>query len=221
MKIFGFTLTEALVTLTIIGVLGALTVPTLHQNINNQTYEMNIKKAYNTISTAIESYMVENSIINLELSPITQTQNALNIFVNTYFKTTGIGNEYFAHSINTLDKSEQFTIPETNEINAAFMLVDGSTMRIRRIVQENQQNENNEDEDINIPHSFTVEIDTNGSKGPNTSGRDVFTLDIAPDGSIINARRNNEAENSFNYYKNNSVIMPIELLLKNNWEMNY
>ena len=48
----GFTLAEVLITLGIIGVVAAMTMPTLINNINNKQNIAALKKAYSLISQA-------------------------------------------------------------------------------------------------------------------------------------------------------------------------
>ena len=50
---YAFTLAEVLVTLGIIGVVAALTMPSLIQNHNKQIIETRLKKFYSTINQAI------------------------------------------------------------------------------------------------------------------------------------------------------------------------
>ena len=49
-KSSGFTLAEVLVTLGIIGVVAAMTIPTLMQNYQRQSYVTQLKKVYNELN---------------------------------------------------------------------------------------------------------------------------------------------------------------------------
>lgn len=53
MKIQGFTLAEVLITLGIIGVVAAMTLPALIQRNNNKVVETRLKKFYSAINQAI------------------------------------------------------------------------------------------------------------------------------------------------------------------------
>ena len=55
----AFTLAEVLITLVIIGVIGALTVPSLIQNTQKQEYVSALKKAYSTLSQAAQQIITE------------------------------------------------------------------------------------------------------------------------------------------------------------------
>ena len=65
LKIFkyGFTLAEVLITLVIIGVIAAATIPTLINNTKKQEYVSSLKKTYSTLAT------VTNKIMNDEGMP--------------------------------------------------------------------------------------------------------------------------------------------------------
>ena len=55
----GFTLAEVLITLVIIGVIAAMTIPTLMNNTNKQEYVSKLKKAYSTLSQATNRIITE------------------------------------------------------------------------------------------------------------------------------------------------------------------
>ena len=55
LKRFGFTLPEVLITLGIIGVVAALTIPNFIENYNKRATAVRLKKTYNTLATAIQA----------------------------------------------------------------------------------------------------------------------------------------------------------------------
>lgn len=59
-KYIGFTLAEVLITLGIIGVVAALTMPALIQNYRNQVVETRLKKFYSTMNQAIAMSIKDN-----------------------------------------------------------------------------------------------------------------------------------------------------------------
>jgi prepilin-type N-terminal cleavage/methylation domain-containing protein len=58
-KVFGFTLAEVLISMSIIGVIAAMTIPTLQYNYKKKEYSTKLKKFYSSI---------ENAIIDMEAS---------------------------------------------------------------------------------------------------------------------------------------------------------
>lgn len=125
MKKNGFTLAEILVTLGIIGIVSAITVPSLMSNFQKKTYETGAKKAYNTVSNAISTYMANEAIDDLTEAPFIGTTvntygsrenttrydtktTQLQTFVNKYFKVVSLCDGYekcFSDSFYSLDHS--------------------------------------------------------------------------------------------------------------------
>ena len=64
-KRFGFTLSEVLVTLGIIGVVSAMTVPTLMNNYQRQAYVTQLHKVYNEFLQVFERYMADQKVDTL------------------------------------------------------------------------------------------------------------------------------------------------------------
>ena len=62
-KIFGFTLAEVLITLGIIGVVAALTIPTLMTNYKKKQYYTQFMKARSALENAIKLYEDEHGIL--------------------------------------------------------------------------------------------------------------------------------------------------------------
>lgn len=60
----GFTLAEVLITLAIIGVVAALTIPTLLSNNNTEMFRTNLKKQYSILSQAIDSLYLQNGTVD-------------------------------------------------------------------------------------------------------------------------------------------------------------
>lgn len=61
----GFTLAEVLITLGIIGVIAALTIPTLINNIQTEQFRTGLKKSYTTLSQAVSTIQAQNSDLDV------------------------------------------------------------------------------------------------------------------------------------------------------------
>ena len=81
----AFTLAEVLVTLGIIGVVSAMTVPSLMQNYQRQSYITQLHKVYNELSQSLLSYVNQKNAINQVEAGIT-SQGAVNTFISSKFK---------------------------------------------------------------------------------------------------------------------------------------
>ena len=66
LKSAAFTLAEVLVTLGIIGVVSAMTVPTLMQNYQRQSYVTQLHKVYNELNQATLRYQTDRNALNLK-----------------------------------------------------------------------------------------------------------------------------------------------------------
>ena len=86
----GFTLAEVLVTLGIIGVVSAMTVPSLVQNYQRQSYVTQLHKVYNELQQAFVQVVTENNAIDLREAGL-GTQTNIKPFLQNHFKVVQIG----------------------------------------------------------------------------------------------------------------------------------
>lgn len=82
----GFTLAEVLITLGIIGVVAAMTMPTLIQKYQKKVTAVRIKKAYSMIYQAVKLSEAENGNFNEWDMPSSNTVENTRKFVKTYFE---------------------------------------------------------------------------------------------------------------------------------------
>lgn len=82
----GFTLAEVLITLGIIGIVAALTLPTLIQKHRKTTVETSLKKFYSTINQAMKLSANENGDFETWIFPETDTPENVEQFFNKYLK---------------------------------------------------------------------------------------------------------------------------------------
>ena len=73
LKKAAFTLAEVLITLGIIGVVAALTLPTLIQNHQKQVYVTQLKKAYSNISNALSQVVNDEGVVDWDQACIVTT----------------------------------------------------------------------------------------------------------------------------------------------------
>lgn len=101
---FGFTLAEVLITLGIIGVVAAITIPTLIQNHKRHVVETRLAKFYSVMNQAFEMAEAEHSdkkdwdIQNTDLSTLEWYNKYLSKYINTVKIETA---ENIANSSNT------------------------------------------------------------------------------------------------------------------------
>lgn len=146
----GFTLAEVLITLGIIGVVAALTIPTLIQNHKKTVIETRLKKAYSVI----------NQAVNLSISNDTWIDPPLDKRYDDKVLNEWLQTSLFPYLNNVkLFSPNQINHP-LNTISSRYgvILSDGTTITFHNNVQI---------------HTY---IDINGTKGPNRYGSDVFTF---------------------------------------------
>lgn len=80
-KYSGFTLAEVLITLGIIGIVAAMTLPSVINNSRNKQLEAGLKKAYSVIGQALDMYQAETG------ERITQDTVSVKKLLIKYIKT--------------------------------------------------------------------------------------------------------------------------------------
>ena len=159
----GFTLAEVLVTLGIIGVVSAMTVPSLMQNYQRQSYVTQLHKFYNELSQALVRYQNDSNAVNLREAGL-NSRAALYDFFKNYFKIVNdCGNTQtpcFASDYKNLSGVKSGFNCSSN----CVLLASGSSLGATFPNKSNIISE--------------VVVDINGPKGPNIFGRDAFTIYI-------------------------------------------
>ena len=171
MKRFAFTLAEVLITLGIIGVVAAITMPPLVKNYKKHVISNQLKKAYNTIQNGIRLSELDNGYMS-------EWPASLNVNMNEYYNT--YWKPYFSgislcRNMRTCGYSENYNVNgyrkqwsgalwqiETSKSRLLFRLGDGVVVFLPR--------------DSSGYLSSTLYVDVNGPKLPNTLNLDVFTF---------------------------------------------
>lgn len=167
----AFTLSEVLVTLMIIGVIAAMTIPGLRKNSELREMAAGCKKAYSAISQAINLAEQENGPLKRwGLTDADSTNNFnnlkahLNISKECIAASGCLGDGVFYQ----LDGSKYTTLTDKGygSPQIAFMTADGMSWAF----------------DIQPDSHIVFFIDVNGAeKKPNTLGYDVFKFNWYPD----------------------------------------
>ena len=166
-KKFAFTLTEVLVTMGIIGVISALTVPTLMNNYQRKAYSVQLRKITTEIGSAADMLITEEG--KSRFSATSEFAN-LDLFVTRRLKTT--------KTCASTDVAKCFASENYGSINGntteAFACAGNSYVLASSAA-------------ICMTKSGTsvkVNIDINGQEGPNIGGRDMFVFMIDGNGEI-------------------------------------
>ena len=167
----GFTLAEVLITLGVIGVVAAMTMPTLIKNYQKTVTATRLKATYSTISQAVRMSEVDNGpVTTWELPSDGAFYSARKSFVDIYFKPY-LKNVKECTNMSDCIGEKIYDLSGSEIIESykpTFILNNGVVLNFTF------QGETNIQIDVNI----------NGKKGPNTYGRDIFII-------VVNKGTNN------------------------------
>ena len=178
MKNFGFTLAEVLITLGIIGVVAAMTMPTLVANYQKNVTVNRLKKAYSVMSNAFVTSQDENGDMNTwGMNNIGSVSDGYRNVIPPFLKN---------YIIKYLDVSNDcgFDCPAQYNVkryrlngnlwswygNYVIYLKDGTIVSFMV------------DNDSKVWKVVRVYVDINGDARPNVSGKDIFTFKLDTNG---------------------------------------
>lgn len=160
MKKSGFTLAEVLITLVIIGVIAAMTVPTLMNNTNSQEFRSALKKAISALNQAVTmQYALEGTLISDYSSASQVVTDVFNSRLNVINTGAGTSSTLWAGTGSAACSGSVFiTADGLSYCIYNFSNASGSTTG----ACDNAGNNPCSDGGINVL------IDVNGLKKPNT-----------------------------------------------------
>lgn len=176
LKKTAFTLAEVLITLGIIGVVAALTMPSVVNNVEGKQLQSALKKGYSEISQAFE---LMKSDIGRDILPVDYPPGTFAKEYKEYFVKTLSSNHsgLVSKDLDIVDFNGLKTYKTYNKKNSLisnffddgqFVLPDGALIL------------------INDSGPMLISIDVNGmNKGPNLYGRDLFTFEITNEGKLL------------------------------------
>ena len=247
MKLKGLTLAEILTALAIIGVVSALTIPTLAKSYKNRVFAnslqvsvANFEKAMhqmmsregvdNLFDTKAWQEIVSNGTYSLNTNSAAADKNAFRDNLSIHLPVSEVESNYGQQNINGLPLAVVGNQPimfETENGVIYSILIDTT----RTSINEARAYENNTSYLSMAANS--VNIDLNGGAGPNRLGRDIFYYELSADGRLYprggrdqcmhNALRTNSVSTYVNP-RNNCVTTGFfcaAYLAENNYNMDY
>lgn len=189
----AFTFAEVLITLGIIGVVAALTLPTLIANSQKAQYVTSLKKFYTTFNQALlqitNDYGCNNDLVCTELFDTTTTSDTLGAVFTKYIKTSKICDStstencwtdkmytYFDGSHLTAYISPNTTLKSAGYFQ--FITADGMSVMINNLHNNCLTNYSISGTGSSSKVCGIAIVDVNGFKTPNVMGRDIFWFDI-------------------------------------------
>ena len=179
----GFTLAEVLITLTIIGVVAAMIIPTVINNAQDKQFKAMFKKEYSSLAQTLQMMYAKDG----ESLALLNSINSNNFWqMSSFVCRMGKELKYVKSGLictsdnlnmgSNMSKNEDVSWHKTGEwfnkkkepmslnigyVNYTFLMLDGAL--------------------INFNSLKTVFIDVNGYKKPNTVGRDIFYFRLKQD----------------------------------------
>ena len=202
-KKLGFTLSEVLVTLGIVGVVAVLTIPAVMKNYKNRLYVSQLKKTYSQITTATSEiiadehaqsfYETTGGVKDSCTNPDSDECKGSPYFLTNYFKTikrdclSGDGSCMASAYHSTKGKS----VTEINNSPYCIQTVNGAAICMYYDTTSN---------------TSKLIVDVNGTSEPNITGRDVYVMQILGDGTVKDISNN---EDDCNAPKSDSPIVDL------------
>ena len=175
----GFTLSETLIALAIVGIISVMVIPTTSRRVRNNIYASTLQSAVAQIMDALEEATAEQHVNDIAYlyenanNSTTREELFLSEKLNSIADCGSTPEPCFASAYSTLNNTalDDFT----SGYNAYVTIKNGASVALRFPVDSANPDEVVQGE---------ILIDANGSKTPNIYGRDTFKLSLHADSAI-------------------------------------
>lgn len=215
MNKLGFTLIEVLITLVIIGVVAAITLPSVINKYTEMAMLAKLKKNYSILQTAFQQAILEHGNVNTWSDGASYNEHtiAINNVIKNYLKTVKYcekgdiscykcGNKTCA---NYGDKEKSYGVfPFYGNNMPTMILSDGTIVAIKASSGDGylsywcQKSPKDKGFNYYFHECGFINIDLNGTKGPNTVGYDFFSFVIYQDRIVPLGRKEHHSIQNFN-----------------------
>ena len=191
----AFTLAEVLITLGVIGIVAAMTLPTLINRTHSKELHTAFLKTYSELNQVAQLYVTDNGISVSEDSgtdaAVTYIQQDIVNKIYGYYK----GSEQMRHGQTAANEDGSFTpFYAMNTLNGkAFSGGANNTGKDSSFLCDNSAFVNNltgalmvlNDAPVRGYNGPVICVDVNGKKGPNRFGLDYFLFIFTVDGRVL------------------------------------
>ena len=175
-KKFGFTLTEVLITLSIVGVIAAMTVPTLMNKYQKEAQTVLIRKYSQEIANAIDMFITTEGKTSATGTTLFSNTDD---FITSNLKITKTCEKDDSSCFGALYRSiNNKTTASVNCAGKSYILANSSSICVTTI-----SNSTSGTNSSNKPY-LTIIMDTNAQEKPNIGGRDIFTFYVTKNGEL-------------------------------------
>lgn len=200
----AFTLAEILITMGIVGVVSAITIPALNQSWQKQAYVTQLRKVYSEVAQAAVRLKTDRNVQSLAEARVT-SNNIEGEFIYKYFEVIKHCISFsgcFADSYKTVEGVTVTPRHATFDTCSTVVLASGAALCYR----------------VGSDHRIRIIVDVNGKKDPNILGRDVFAMEVFTDGRVL------DVNNGQTFNKNATNVRETHALgqiIKDGWKMTY
>lgn len=185
---FAFTLAEVLITLGIIGIVAAITIPTLLAKLHNRHTESILKEDYSILQQMMTSANDDGAMSSISLDKMNDMKYMKEWFSTYFLPYIKIANicydEQGCWNTNAKDLYGNKMLPSyysgygCGNKTISFQLLNGSYICMDDYLQGQILSLG-----VSIAESVSLAfyIDTNGDKNPNMLGKDIFILVFKPE----------------------------------------
>ncbi len=172
----AFTLAEILISLTILGIIAAITIPTVTANITERANITKLQATYKELQDAVKFMMMNERVTDVNDSSLFYIDNST-VFTNKYVKVISkTPSDFLAtDEYTTLSGSKLANwscVKNNASIKFDFMIPNGAAVEFCNVPVTGS----------NAAGYFM--IDVNGTEAPNKVGRDLFVIEILNDGTL-------------------------------------
>ena len=215
-KLCAFTLSELLLSLTIVGIIAVLTVPVIVSNVQKKMFATQVKNFSAQIEQLAKDELLVNRTRDLANTDFADSAklmtskhfNILKICTNANvncWKTHAQGKDKITYK--HLEGQATFNNPSSNTVILNNGMIVGYS-----VVKNQSQVKNG--------WLGLFMIDLNGNAKPNIAGRDVFYFAIHRKGYIVYTGQGNTPARLIELCKTNEYYC-YGALIENNWKMDY
>lgn len=181
----AFTLAEVLITLGIIGIVAAMTIPTLISNNQDNSNKAAFKKIYSNLASATTSLLNENGGLSSAFASWASCEDVRNQYLSYFsaIKTCDQNNTICWHDVATTPLKNivgsNMRVGGSTTWSSAFagmQLKDGAFIRFRPGSSGSCN--------PSVPACALIFIDVNGFKKPNIFGKDIYFVEVVYPGIL-------------------------------------
>ena len=210
-KTRGFTLAEVLITIGIIGLVAAMTMPMLIANHRKQVMLTKVKRTYNVLNNALERAKVDyGTDVNGWYLPKSGSQLEKSMFFVETYMLPYLNTVYYCKNkfevsyctekkYNIRGDDWAYIGPVSEDFGTSFVLNDGVYVYVTVGEFAYTPSAGGYDETIN---RVVIQFDIDNYKGYNKLGYDIFMLELG--GAEGLSKRNDADKNKFLPYGHNS-----------------